>query len=457
MAAQDISREELFALVWSKPTTEVAQDLGITDVAVAKLCARLQVPKPRRGYWAKVAAGRKPRQSPLKDFQEHSRQARNTKMRPSLRTIRLSPIQQVFVERALDELAEHGVAIGATRIANHQAREIDPDVAAQLLLLIQHGYLGWIRRGEIDVTLTPGARRSLAGLIDKLLPLAKPQVVVLNLESQSRYSVSSTPVLVLRLTDQLQLRIAQLRNIVREQQLSHVVTPLAAQDHAWSAHMVYSPDSYATADTKLCISHEELWVDCTITMNHFHGDQRETYNTERVALRSIIPIDLMPDREVDIPPSVDRMRIKPYWKRLRALIEADRVHAMLDSSFWALERDVPDDKLAVMDRIWFGPERPLLGARRAWEGMADELERWSEELEAERADLCRSILRIALGDIIVQARNGELTRLQVTSTSMLITDDRTTLIVEGVRFRRDGTVGKRLDRIWIDCGRGSDR
>jgi hypothetical protein len=30
------------------------------------------------------------------------------------------------------------------------------------------------------------------------------------------------------------------------------------------------------------------------------------------------------------------------------------------------------------------------------------------------ADLCRSILGIALGDIIVQAHNGELTRLQVT-------------------------------------------
>jgi hypothetical protein len=30
------------------------------------------------------------------------------------------------------------------------------------------------------------------------------------------------------------------------------------------------------------------------------------------------------------------------------------------------------------------------------------------------ADLCRSIIGIALGDIIVQAHNGELTRLQVT-------------------------------------------
>ena len=30
---------------------EVAKELGISDVAVGKLCARLQVPKPPRGYW----------------------------------------------------------------------------------------------------------------------------------------------------------------------------------------------------------------------------------------------------------------------------------------------------------------------------------------------------------------------------------------------------------------------
>jgi hypothetical protein len=80
-----------------------------------------------------------------------------------------------------------------------------------------------------------------------------------------------------------------------------------------------------------------------------------------------------------------------------------------------------------------------------------------EELEAERAELCRTILGIELGDIIVQSCKGELTRLQVTSTSMLITEDRTTLIVEGLRFRRDGTVGKRIDRIWMECARPSRR
>ncbi len=43
MGKEELSREELFALVWKKSTVEVAKELGVSDVAVAKLCARLQV------------------------------------------------------------------------------------------------------------------------------------------------------------------------------------------------------------------------------------------------------------------------------------------------------------------------------------------------------------------------------------------------------------------------------
>ena len=54
----DISREELFSLVWSMPTIEVANKLGISDVAVGKRCKRLKIPKPPRGYWAKLKYGK---------------------------------------------------------------------------------------------------------------------------------------------------------------------------------------------------------------------------------------------------------------------------------------------------------------------------------------------------------------------------------------------------------------
>jgi hypothetical protein len=63
--SQPLTREELYEKVWSAPTTQVAAELGISDVALAKRCKKLNVPKPSPGYWAKVAAGQKPKKIPL--------------------------------------------------------------------------------------------------------------------------------------------------------------------------------------------------------------------------------------------------------------------------------------------------------------------------------------------------------------------------------------------------------
>lgn len=52
-----LTREELYRQVWSKPTTTLAKELGISDVAIGKLCRKLNVPKPPPGYWRRVEVG----------------------------------------------------------------------------------------------------------------------------------------------------------------------------------------------------------------------------------------------------------------------------------------------------------------------------------------------------------------------------------------------------------------
>lgn len=52
------TRKELYDLVWSKPMTKVAAELGVSDVALHKVCKKHRVPAPGRGYWAKLAAGK---------------------------------------------------------------------------------------------------------------------------------------------------------------------------------------------------------------------------------------------------------------------------------------------------------------------------------------------------------------------------------------------------------------
>jgi hypothetical protein len=63
-----LTREQLYELVWSKPMQHLAKDYGVSDRALAKLCARHQVPVPPRGYWAKKNSGQKVVQPPLPAF-----------------------------------------------------------------------------------------------------------------------------------------------------------------------------------------------------------------------------------------------------------------------------------------------------------------------------------------------------------------------------------------------------
>ena len=51
---KEINRKELYQKVWEKPMTKLAQEYGISDVGLKKICKHLNVPTPPRGYWAKV-------------------------------------------------------------------------------------------------------------------------------------------------------------------------------------------------------------------------------------------------------------------------------------------------------------------------------------------------------------------------------------------------------------------
>lgn len=53
----DISPEKLAKLVWEVPTSQIAADFGVSDKAVEKRCKKYGIPKPPRGYWARLYAG----------------------------------------------------------------------------------------------------------------------------------------------------------------------------------------------------------------------------------------------------------------------------------------------------------------------------------------------------------------------------------------------------------------
>jgi hypothetical protein len=60
-----IDRAKLYSEVWSQPTTVVAIRYGISDVGLKKICRKLNIPTPPRGYWAKIQNRIKVPKTPL--------------------------------------------------------------------------------------------------------------------------------------------------------------------------------------------------------------------------------------------------------------------------------------------------------------------------------------------------------------------------------------------------------
>lgn len=90
-----LTREQLYERVWSQPMVKVASEFGLSDVAVKKMCRRMNVPAPPRGYWAKLAAGQKMSKPSLPKPHEVTA----TRINPTLNAERRVESQRVATDR----------------------------------------------------------------------------------------------------------------------------------------------------------------------------------------------------------------------------------------------------------------------------------------------------------------------------------------------------------------------
>ena len=64
------NRVELYNQVWNQPLVKLANEYGISDVRIGKVCRKLKVAHPGRGYWAKRSVGQAVEQVPLPEFKD---------------------------------------------------------------------------------------------------------------------------------------------------------------------------------------------------------------------------------------------------------------------------------------------------------------------------------------------------------------------------------------------------
>ena len=65
-------REELYERVWTTPVHRLAKEFGYSDVGLAKLCRKHQIPTPGLGYWRRLELGHKPSRTPLPTIEQRS-------------------------------------------------------------------------------------------------------------------------------------------------------------------------------------------------------------------------------------------------------------------------------------------------------------------------------------------------------------------------------------------------
>lgn len=60
-----VSREKLYEEIWTEPTSKVAARYQVSGSYLTRVCDRLNIPRPPKGYWAQHAVGKAPKRIAL--------------------------------------------------------------------------------------------------------------------------------------------------------------------------------------------------------------------------------------------------------------------------------------------------------------------------------------------------------------------------------------------------------
>jgi hypothetical protein len=64
------NREQLYAEVWQEPVSKLSNKYGVSGVMIGKICRKLKIPLPGRGYWARKQFGKAVERVPLPEAKD---------------------------------------------------------------------------------------------------------------------------------------------------------------------------------------------------------------------------------------------------------------------------------------------------------------------------------------------------------------------------------------------------
>lgn len=120
-----VTRQQLYDQVWATPMRKLATTYGLSDVGLAKVCRRHEIPRPPVGYWAKKEFGKPVRQAPLRNVSDpeletivfYPDEVRETKHQETEREL---PSFEDLADLVKQELGRQGtIAVPATLSSPH--------------------------------------------------------------------------------------------------------------------------------------------------------------------------------------------------------------------------------------------------------------------------------------------------------------------------------------------------
>lgn len=433
----DEEREELFFLVWSMPSWQAAEKLGVSAAALRKRCSKLGIPRPPRGYWTRFNGNEDRPAPPVTAYLDVLRGQLNQKViRPGLH---LSERKKELFEKAAQTVLGQNSELGQFEFKGSMLTQIEPPLASAVLTTA-------IKRFEEFLPNTPfvSARQVAAGLLDALLPLVAKHVLVFP-KSEKYSHRSENDFVVVRVSEELLRHLGNAKRFVDELQLAFSAIPLNSSEYCQSVRYIFSPKSYWIAKADLCVSGTHAWLRIE------QQSPAEIYETDQVPIDHLGPLSFLPERQrtTHIDPEVRIYR--EDWDLLQILLDAEDMHTLASSVVYDLLDSNLQQKLARAMKIWW-PSEQFQALQLLQDGLAsaeEKIEQWESELEVAKQRVCEKILGARRGDILQVMQQGKPGRIQVERLDVFKYEHNVTFMAHGKLFRKDGMVGKRSETLYL--------
>jgi hypothetical protein len=161
-----LTRENLFQEVWTAPVSAVAEKYGISDRGLAKICNKMGVPVPPRGYWARIRSGQKVKKPALPKLRRNQVQAYDLRRSAVHRISKAEPLSQEATVLLQKEQTAKTIRVPATLVSPH------PLVAkiARSMRGQEPDRYGTIRPSEgLNIRVSPGLQKRALRIMQALL------------------------------------------------------------------------------------------------------------------------------------------------------------------------------------------------------------------------------------------------------------------------------------------------